>query len=59
MDGGETWTLRKLNKKPFESFEMWCWVRMEKIGLTDCVENEKSIKRMQGRKEYQAYNNTK
>ena len=29
--GSETWTLRKLEQKYLESFEMWCWMRMEKI----------------------------
>ena len=29
--GSESWTLRKLERKYLESFEMWCWRRMEKI----------------------------
>jgi hypothetical protein len=29
--GAETWTLRKVDHKYLESFEMWCWRRMEKI----------------------------
>ena len=29
--GAETGTLRALVKKHLESFEMWCWRRMEKI----------------------------
>jgi hypothetical protein len=29
--GAETWTLRKLDRKYLESFEMWCWRRMERI----------------------------
>ena len=29
--GSETWTLEKLKQKYLESFEMWCWRRMEKI----------------------------
>ena len=29
--GSETWTLRKLERKYLESFETWCWRRMEKI----------------------------
>jgi hypothetical protein len=29
--GAETWTLRKLDQKYLERFEMWCWRRMEKI----------------------------
>jgi hypothetical protein len=27
----ENWTLRKLDQKYLESFEMWCWRRMEKL----------------------------
>jgi hypothetical protein len=38
--GAETWTPRKLDQKYLESFEMWCWRRMEKISWTDCVNNE-------------------
>jgi hypothetical protein len=29
--GTETWTLRKVDQKYLESFEMWCWRRMEKF----------------------------
>ena len=29
--GSDTWTLRKLERKYLESFEMWCWRRMEMI----------------------------
>ena len=29
--GAETWTLRATDQKRLESFEMWCWRRMEKI----------------------------
>ena len=31
MYGAETWTLRAVGQKYLESFEMWCWRRMEKI----------------------------
>jgi len=27
----ETWALRAVDQKYMESFEMWCWRRMEKI----------------------------
>jgi hypothetical protein len=37
--GAETWTLRKVDQKYLESFEMWCWRRMEKISWTDHVRN--------------------
>ena len=36
----ETWTLRATDQKHLESFEMWCWRRMEKISWTDHVRNE-------------------
>jgi len=36
----ETWTIRAVDQKHLESFEMWCWRRMEKISWTDDVRNE-------------------
>jgi hypothetical protein len=33
----ETWTLRNVDQKYPESFEMWCWRRIEKISWTDRV----------------------
>jgi len=36
----ETWTLRAVDQKHLESFEMWCWRRMEKISWTDRVRYE-------------------
>ena len=38
--GAETWTLRARDQKRLESFEMWCWRRMEKISWNDHVQNE-------------------
>jgi len=37
--GAETWTLLAGDQKHLESFEMWCWRRMEKISWTDHVRN--------------------
>jgi hypothetical protein len=37
--GAETWTLWKVDQKYLESFEMWCWRRMEKISWSDHVRN--------------------
>ena len=37
--GTFTWILRKADQKYFESFEMWCWRRME-ISWTDGVRYE-------------------
>jgi hypothetical protein len=38
--GAETWTLRAMDQRHLENFEMWCWRRMEKIISTDHVRNE-------------------
>jgi hypothetical protein len=38
--GAETWTLRAVDQKHLESFETWCWRRMEKISWTYHVRNE-------------------
>jgi hypothetical protein len=38
--GAEPWTLRKADHKYLQSFERWCWRRMEKISWTDRVGNE-------------------
>ena len=44
--GAETWTLREADQKYLESFEMWCWRRMEKISGTDHVRNEEVLLRV-------------
>jgi len=41
--GAETGTLRAVDQKQLESFEMWCWRRMEKISWTDRVRNEEVL----------------
>ena len=41
--GAETWTLRKVDQEYPESFEMWCWRRMENIGWIDRVTNGKVL----------------
>ena len=44
--GAETWTLRAVDQKHLESFEMWCWRRMEKTSWTDHVRNEDVLLRV-------------
>jgi len=44
--GAETWTLRAVDQKHLESFEMWCWRRMEKMSWTDHVRNEEVLLRV-------------
>jgi len=43
--GAETWTLPAADQKYLESFEMWCWRRME-ISWTDHVRNEEVLLRV-------------
>ena len=44
--GTETWTLRAVDQKHLESFEMWCWRRMENISWTEHVRNEDVLLRV-------------
>jgi len=44
--GAETWTLRAVDQKHLESFEMRCWRRMEKISWTDHARNEDVLLRV-------------
>jgi hypothetical protein len=44
--GAKTWTLRKVDQKYLESFEMWYWRRIEKISWTDRVENEELLRKV-------------
>jgi hypothetical protein len=46
--GAEIWTLREVDQKYLESFEMWCCRRLEKISWTDRVRNEEALHRVKG-----------
>jgi len=48
--GAETWTLRAVYQKHLESFEMWCWRRVEMISWTDHVTNEDVLLRVKEQK---------
>ena len=41
--GAETGTFRAVDQKQLESFEMWCWRRMEKISWIEHVRNEEVL----------------
>jgi len=43
--GAETWTLRARDQKYLESFEMWCWRRMD-ISWTDRMRNVEMLLRV-------------
>jgi hypothetical protein len=45
--GAEIWTLREVDQKYRQCFEMWCWRRMEKFIWTDRVGN-KVLRRVEG-----------
>jgi len=44
--GAETGTIRAVDQKHLESFEIWRWWRMEKISWTDHVRNEEVLLRI-------------
>jgi hypothetical protein len=44
--GAETWTIRAVDQKHLESFEMWCWRRTE-TSWTDHVRNEEVLLRVE------------
>jgi len=44
--GAETCVLRAVDQNHLESFEMWCWRKMEKISWTDHVRNEEVLLRV-------------
>ena len=46
LHGAENLTLRAVDQKHLESFEMWYWRRMEKISWTDHVRNENVLFRI-------------
>ena len=39
----ETWILRKFEQKYLESFEMWCWRKMENIKWSEKLTNEEVL----------------
>jgi hypothetical protein len=43
LHDAETWTLRKIDQKYLECFEMWCWRRIEKIIWAERVRNEEIL----------------
>ena len=43
--GAETWTIRTVDQKHLESFEMWCWRRLE-ISWTNHVRNKEVLLRV-------------
>ena len=52
--GAETWTLRAVDQKQLESFDMWCRRRKEKISWTDHMRNEEVLLKSQGGEKYPA-----
>jgi len=45
--GAETWALREKDRKYLESFEMWCWRKMEKIDWREHITNEEVLEIVQ------------
>ena len=42
----ETWTLRRNEQKLLEAFEMWLWIRMERVKWTDKIKNAVVLERL-------------
>ena len=55
MSGAEIGTLRKVDQKYLESFEMWCWRRMEKVSSACLVRNEEVLQRVKEKKNVYIY----
>jgi hypothetical protein len=53
--GAETWTLREVDQKLLERFEMWCWRRMETISWTEHVRNEEVLAYLESRRRGLSY----
>ena len=47
--GAENWTLRKIDQKYPERFEMWCWRGMEEISWISRMKDIESRRREGGR----------
>jgi hypothetical protein len=45
--GAEISAYREADQKYLESFEMWCWERMEKISRTERARNEEVLHRVE------------
>ena len=46
MYAAERWTLREVDRKKIEAFEMWIWRQMEKIGWRDKITDDDVLKRV-------------
>jgi len=44
--GAENWTIRAVDQKQLERFEMWSWRRMDKISWTDHVRRREVLRRV-------------
>jgi hypothetical protein len=41
--GAKIWTVRAVDQKHLESFEMWCWRKLEKISCAKHVRNDEVL----------------
>ena len=38
MYGCESWTIKKVEHRRIDAFELWCWRRLLRVSLLDCKE---------------------
>jgi len=48
--GSETWTINKRQKDMLETFEMWCWRKMQRISWIDRRLNEDILRTTDGKR---------
>ena len=53
--GDELWTLRAVDQKQLESFEILCWRRMAKISWTEQVRNKEVLLRVKEQRNVLTY----
>ena len=44
LDGCETWTMKKTERRRIDAFELWCWRRLLRVPLTAKRSNQSILK---------------
>ena len=46
MYGGESWTIKKVERRRIDAFELWCWRRLLKVPWTSGRSNQYILKKI-------------
>ena len=44
MDGCESWTIKKAERRRIDAFELWCWRRLLRVPWTERRSNQSNLK---------------